>query len=41
MHHEIVTLRQALRLAIRHGWLVAFPGLSEPYRASFKVPHRG
>jgi integrase len=40
MHHEIVTLRQVLKLAIRHGWLAALPDLSEPYRASLKVSHR-
>lgn len=40
MHHEVVTLRQVLKLAIRHGWLSALPDLSEPYRASSKVTHR-
>lgn len=40
MHHEIVTLRQVLKLAIRYGWLGALPDLSDPYRASSKVSHR-
>jgi hypothetical protein len=40
MHHEIVTLRQVLKTAIRHGWLTGLPDLSEPYRASGKVTHR-
>jgi len=30
MHQEIVTLRQVLKTAIRHGWLSALPDLSEP-----------
>lgn len=41
MHHEIVTLRQVLKTAIRHGWLDALPDMSVPYRASSKVSHRG
>ena len=41
MHHEIVTLRQVLKTAIRHGWLDALPDMSVPYRASNKVSHRG
>ena len=40
MHHEIVTLRQVLKTAIRHGWLEQLPDLSVPYRASGKVTHR-
>jgi integrase len=40
MHHEIVTLRQVLKTAIRHGWLAHLPDLSTPYRASSKVTHR-
>lgn len=40
MHHEIVTLRQVLKTAIRHGWLDRLPDLSLPYRASSKVTHR-
>lgn len=40
MHHEIVTLRQVLKTAVRHGWLDRLPDLSLPYRASSKVTHR-
>lgn len=40
MHHEIVTLRQVLKTAIRHGWLQHLPDLSMPYRKSGKVEHR-
>lgn len=40
MHHEIVTLRQVLKTAIRHGWIGGLPDLSEPYRKSTKVAHR-
>lgn len=40
MHQEIVTLRQVLKTAARHGWLQALPDLSEPYGASGKISHR-
>lgn len=40
LHHEIVTLRQVLKTAQRHGWLPAVPDLSPPFRASGKVTHR-
>jgi len=40
MHQEIVTLRQVLKTAIRHGWLHGLPDLSEPYRKAPKVTHR-
>lgn len=40
MHQEIVTLRQTLKTAIRHGWLDRLPDLSEPYRSSPKISHR-
>lgn len=40
MHHEIVTLRQVLKTAVRHGWLESLPDLSMPYRTSAKVSHR-
>ncbi len=40
MHQEIVTLRQTLKTALRHGWLDRLPDLSEPYRASAKISHR-
>jgi len=39
-HQEIVTLRQTLKTAIRHGWLDHLPDLSEPYRSSAKISHR-
>lgn len=40
MHHEIVTLRQVLKTAVRHGWLTGIPDLSAPYRSAGKVTHR-
>jgi len=40
IHHEIVTLRQVLKTAIRHGWIQGLPDLSAPYRKSGKVEHR-
>ncbi|HKV92256.1 MAG TPA: phage integrase SAM-like domain-containing protein, partial [Candidatus Angelobacter sp.] len=40
LHQEIVTLRQTLKTAMRHGWLDRLPDLSEPYKASPKISHR-
>ena len=40
LHHEIVTLRQVLKTAVRHRWLGSVPDLSVPFRASSKVSHR-
>lgn len=40
MHHEIVTLRQVIKTAIRHGWLAHLPDISPPYRKAEKVSHR-
>lgn len=40
MHQEIVTLRQVLKTAVRHGWLKHMPDLSPPYKTSGKVTHR-
>ncbi len=40
LHHEIVTLQQVLKTAIRHGWLAHLPDLSAPYKTSGKVAHR-
>jgi len=40
MHQEIVTLRQTLKTAVRHGWLDRLPDFSEPYRKSPKISHR-
>jgi integrase len=41
LHHEIVTLRQVLKTANRHGWLEYVPDLSAPYKSSGKIVHRG
>jgi integrase len=40
LHQELVTLRQTLKTAIRHGWLQHLPDLSEPYRTNAKISHR-
>jgi integrase len=40
MQQEIVTLRQTLKTALRHGWLDRLPDFSEPYRKSPKISHR-
>jgi integrase len=40
IHQEIVTLRQTLKTAVRHGWLQHLPDLSEPYRTNTKISHR-
>jgi len=40
MLHEIVTLRQVLKTAVRHGWLDRMPDLSMPYKSAGKVAHR-
>jgi integrase len=40
LHDEIVTLRQVLKTAIRHGWLSHLPDLSPPYRTRGKIVHR-
>ena len=37
---EIVTLRQVLKTAYRHGWVPFLPDLSAPYKASGKITHR-
>lgn len=41
IHHEVVTLRQVLKTAHRHGWLDFVPDLSPPYKTAGKVTHRG
>jgi integrase len=41
LHQEIVTLRQVLKTANRHGWLEYLPNISPPYKPSGKVSHRG
>lgn len=40
LHHETVVLRQVMKTAQRHGWLVHLPDFSAPYRTSSKVAHR-
>lgn len=40
LHHELVTLRQVLKTAVRHGWLAGLPDLTPPYKTSGKVSHR-
>jgi integrase len=40
LHDEIVTLRQVLKTAIRHGWLAHLPDLSPPYKTQGKIVHR-
>ncbi len=40
LHQEIVTLRQVLKTAIRHGWLTHLPDLTAPYKSGNKVSHR-
>lgn len=40
IHDEIVTLRQVLKTAIRHGWLDHLPDVSSPYKTGSKVAHR-
>lgn len=40
IHNEIVTLRQVLKTAIRHGWLDRLPEVSPPYKTQGKVVHR-
>jgi integrase len=40
IHDEIVTLRQVLKTATRHGWLSHLPDLSPPYRTQGKIVHR-
>lgn len=40
LHHELVTLRQVLKTAVRHGWLSGLPDLTPPYKTNGKVSHR-
>ena len=40
LHQEIVTLRQVLKTAERHGWLPFVPTLAAPFRGSGKISHR-
>jgi integrase len=41
LHHETVTLRLVLKTALRHRWLAHLPDISQPYKKSAKVAHRG
>jgi len=40
LHDEIVTLRLALKTAVRHNWLAFLPDLSPPYKTQGKIVHR-
>lgn len=40
LHHELVTLRQTLKTAQRHGWIQHLPDMTAPYRTAGKVSHR-
>jgi integrase len=40
LHQEMVALRQALKTALRRGWLASMPDMSEPYRKNSKISHR-
>ncbi|MFN3585547.1 tyrosine-type recombinase/integrase [Phenylobacterium sp.] len=40
LHQEMVTLRQVLKSANRHGWIAAVPDMSAPYKTSGKIAHR-
>lgn len=40
IHQEIVTLRQVLKTAIRHGWISHLPDMTMPYRHAEKIAHR-
>lgn len=40
IHNEIVTLRQVLRTALRHGWIAALPDMSPPYKTQGKIVRR-
>lgn len=40
LHKEIVTLRQILKTAHRHGWIQFVPDMSSPYKTSGKITHR-
>ncbi len=40
LHHETVTLRLVLKIAIRHGWLAHLPDITTPNQSSGKIVHR-
>ncbi|WP_299326359.1 site-specific integrase [Parasphingopyxis sp.] len=41
LHSEIVTLRQVMKTAQRHGWIKHLPDFSAPYKTNGKITHRG
>lgn len=40
IHNELITLRQVLKTAVRHGWLDAMPDLEPPYKTRGKIVRR-
>lgn len=40
LHQEIVTLRQVLKTAVRHGWATHLPDMTAPYKSGNKISHR-
>ena len=40
LHDEIVTLRQVMKTALRHGWIAHLPDFTSPYNTVTKVSHR-
>jgi len=40
LHSEIVSLRQIMKTAQRHGWVNYLPDFSAPYKTSGKIVHR-
>lgn len=40
IHNEIITLRQVLKTAVRHGYIDSLPDLSPPYKTQGKIVRR-
>jgi len=40
IHHEIVTLRQIMKTALRHNWITHLPDFTAPFKQSGKISHR-
>ena len=40
LNHEIVTLRQIMKTALRYGWIEYLPDFSEPFKKSTKITRR-
>lgn len=40
IHNEIITLRQILKTALRHGWIATLPDMSPPYKTQGKITRR-